>query len=34
VFLTIGLLAIPIGIVFNVAQRFLIHREPLKFVTS
>ena len=28
----IGLTAIPVGIVFNIIQSFLIHRDPLEFV--
>ncbi len=34
VFLGIGLLSIPIGIVFNIMQRWLVGRNPLKFVVD
>jgi hypothetical protein len=34
VFVGIGLIAIPIGIIFNVIQAFLIDRQPLRFVVE
>lgn len=33
-FLGIGLMSLPIGILFNVLQRFLVGRNPLKFVVQ
>jgi hypothetical protein len=34
VFIGIGLLAVPIGIAFNLAQAFLINRDPLRFLVQ